>query len=128
MTRTASLPDSTVTPLTGGGGTWQVSCAIGGELRVVHIRAFDPPARNTSRFFVESSSEATAVIDRAVSAAWQCGCRASGIVVDAERSKIARAICKAAGDWKADVIILARRPRRAISRVNSSEVVFHVSR
>jgi nucleotide-binding universal stress UspA family protein len=137
MTATVSLPDSPAMPLTdGGGGSLRrilvpvdsfgnctsalatgarLACAIGGELRVVHIRAFDPPLRNAGRFYVESSSDATAVIDRAVTGAWQSGCRASGVVLDAERSAIARTICKAASDWKADVIILARRPRRAIS-------------
>jgi nucleotide-binding universal stress UspA family protein len=137
MATTVSLPDSPAMPLTdGGGGSLrrilvpvdsfgrcasalatgaQLACAIGGELRVVHIRAFDPPMRSTGRFYVESSSDATAVIDHAVTGAWQVGCRASGIVLEAERSAMARTICKAASDWQADVIILARRPRRAIS-------------
>jgi nucleotide-binding universal stress UspA family protein len=137
MTTTVSLPDSPVIPLAGGGGDsmrrilvpvdafghgasalalgMQIAAAIGGQLRVVHVRAFDPPLRGTGRFYLESSPEATAVIDRAVTRAWQCGCRASGVVKDAERTQIARAICATAGDWKADLIILSRRPRSAVS-------------
>ncbi len=93
----------------------RVSCAVGGELRVVHVRAFDPPGCGCGRFYAESAAEATGVIDQALTGAWSCGCRASGIVVDAQRSLIARAITGAASEWRADVIILTRRPRRAIS-------------
>jgi nucleotide-binding universal stress UspA family protein len=146
---TVSLPESPAMPLTGGGGSMnrilipvdafghgasalalgaRIASAIGGQLRVVHIRTFDPPLRGTGRFYTESSTEAIEVIDQAVTGVWQCGCRASGVVMDAERSGIAEAICKAASDWKADVIILARRPRRAISILILGSVAHQVMR
>jgi nucleotide-binding universal stress UspA family protein len=105
-----------------------VSCAIGGELRVVHIRPFDPPARCCGRFYAESASGATAVIERALTGAWSHGCRASGIVVDAQRSLIARAITEAACQWRADVIILTRRPRRAFGVLLLGSVTHEVMR
>jgi nucleotide-binding universal stress UspA family protein len=153
MTSTASLSDSpgvSRAVLAGGGGgslrrilvpadafghaarglalAARVSCAVGGELRVVHIRAFDPPARGCGRFYVESATDATAVIDRALTGAWGHGCRASGIVVDAERSLIARAILAAASEWRADVIILTRRPRRALGVVLLGSITHQVMR
>jgi nucleotide-binding universal stress UspA family protein len=106
----------------------QVASIVGGEVRVVHIRPFEPPVRGTGRFYLESSSEATDVIDRAVSGAWRCGCPASGVVVDAERSRIAAAICEIARSWKADMIILARRPRRAIGILLLGSVAHQVLR
>ncbi len=136
MTSVATLQDTPGVLAGGGGGSLRrilvpvdsfghcasalalgarLACDIGGELRVVHVRAFDPPVRSTGRFYVESSSDATAVIDGAVTRAWRSGCRASGTVLEAERPLIARAICEAASAWQADVIVLARRPRPAIS-------------
>jgi nucleotide-binding universal stress UspA family protein len=150
MTRTASLPDSPAIQLADGGGgslrrilvpvdmcgnsarglvlAERVSCAVGGEIRVVHIRAFAPPVRNSGRFYLESSADATAVIERALTAAWGAGWRASGIVMDAERSHVAHAICKAASDWKADVIVLTRRPRRAVGILLLGSVAHQVMR
>ncbi len=150
MPPTASLPDSPAMPLTDGGegsrrrvlvpvdsvdhcasalalGAW-FGCAVGGELRVVHVRAFNPPVRGQGRFYTESSSQATAVIDQAVTGAWHSGCRANGIVVDAERTQIARAICSAASQWQADMIVLARRPRRALGILLLGSVAHQVMR
>jgi nucleotide-binding universal stress UspA family protein len=144
-----SPPDSKAGPARGGGGALrrilvpvdglghsaralalaeQVSSAVGGELRVVHCRVFDPPVRTTGRFYVESSSAATAVVERALTGAWSSGCRASGIVVEAERTLVAQAICQAASDWSADLIILARRPRRAIGILLLGSVAHQVMR
>jgi nucleotide-binding universal stress UspA family protein len=106
----------------------RVSCAVGGELRVAHIRPFDPPSRCCGRFYPESPTDATAVIDRALTGAWSYGCRASGIVVEAQRSLVAQAITAAAEQWQADVIILTRRPRWALGVLLLGSVTHQVMR
>jgi nucleotide-binding universal stress UspA family protein len=153
MTSTVSLPDSpglSLAAMAGNGGgslrrifvpvdasgraapgvalAARLSCAVGGELRVVHIRPFDPPSRCCGRFYPESSADATAVLDRALTRAWSNGCRASGIVVEAQRSLIARAITTAAEQWRADVIILTRRPRWAAGVLLLGSVTHQVMR
>jgi len=92
----------------------RLCCDTESMLRVVHIRIFDRPVRNSGRFYPETSEAATAVLDNAVGRGWRFGTKASGVVVEAERGHIAQAICAAAADWNADVIVIARRPRRAV--------------
>jgi nucleotide-binding universal stress UspA family protein len=81
-----------------------------GQLRLVHVRTWDPPGR----FFFETFAEASSVLDGALAGAWARGARASGVVVDALRTQIAAVIAREADDWGADVIVLVRRPRTAL--------------
>jgi nucleotide-binding universal stress UspA family protein len=100
----------------------------GGMLRVVHVRIFDPPVRSSGRFYPETSEAATEVLDNAVGRGWRSGTKASGVVVEAERSHIAQAICAVADDWNADVVVIARRPRRGITRLAVGSVADRVIR
>jgi nucleotide-binding universal stress UspA family protein len=106
----------------------KLSCALGGAVRVVHVRIFDPPVRGSGRFYPESSADAEAVVEHAVLDAWACGSRASGEVVVAERSRLGRAIVSAAEGWQAGVIVLARRPRRGLARLLLPSVADQVMR
>ncbi len=94
----------------------RIANAVEGELRLVHIRIWDPPLPRGGggRCYFESSEEATAVLDSALSRAWTYDVAASGIVVDASRAQMAGAILAEASRWEADVIVLTRRPRRFI--------------
>jgi nucleotide-binding universal stress UspA family protein len=146
---TVSLPDGTALPGGHGGESLQrmlvpvsapddsaaalalaarACAAVDGMLRVVHIRVFDPPMRGCGRFYPESSAQATAVIEQALTGVWPLGVKASGIVIDAERSRLARAITSAARDWGAGVIVLTRRSRPAISRLLLGSVADQVMR
>lgn len=86
----------------------------GGQLRVVHVRTWEPSGRGPGRFFFESSAEATAVVDRALTGAWASGATASGVVVEAQRSRMTAAIAAQAASWQADLIVVVRRPRRPL--------------
>jgi nucleotide-binding universal stress UspA family protein len=89
--------------------------ATGGRLRVVHVRTWDPAARGGgARFYYETSEEATALLDRALTSVWACGVAASGVVVNAPRHRLARAIAVQAQAWGAEVLVVARRPRTAL--------------
>jgi hypothetical protein len=83
----------------------------------VHIRIFDPPVRGCGRFYPQSKREAAAVVQNAVSQALAAGLPATGVVAEARRSLVASAIAGIAAEWGADVIVLASRPRRAVSRL-----------
>jgi len=106
----------------------QACAAVNGALRVVHIRVWDPPVRSCSRFYPESSAQATTVIEQALTGVWPLGVRASGVVIDAQRSLLATAIAAAARDWGAGVIVLTRRPRPAIWRLLAGSVADQVMR
>jgi nucleotide-binding universal stress UspA family protein len=106
----------------------RLSLAVGGEMRIVHVRIYDPPARGCGRFYPESSADALAVLESAVACAWSRGAQASGEVVHAQRSRAAGAICAAAASWSADVIVLARRPRLAVARMLLGSVADQVLR
>lgn len=86
----------------------QIARVVRSPLRLVHVRIWDPPVRGCGRFYLETSEEATAVLERALERAWACGVDASGVVVDAERSRVAAAILAEAASWSADSIILTR--------------------
>ena len=45
---------------------------------------------------------------------WACGVAASGVVVNAPRHRLARAIAVQAQAWGAEVLVVARRPRTAL--------------
>jgi len=88
--------------------------ATGGSLRVVHVRMWDPAVRGGGgRFYLETSAEATAILERALASVWARGVAASGVVVDAPRQRLTRAIAMHARAWSAEVLVVARRPRTA---------------
>ena len=105
-----------------------VCLAGAGLLRLVHVRVFDAPVRGAGRFYPESSHDATLVLADAAARAWARGAKASGLVVDAQRGLEAQAICDACRDWKADLIVLARRPRPIISRLILGSIADQVMR
>ena len=90
-------------------------CAATGGRRVVHVRMWDPAVRGGGgRFYLETSQEATAVLERALASVWARGVAASGVVVDAPRQRLTRAIAVQARAWRAEVLVVARRPRTAL--------------
>jgi nucleotide-binding universal stress UspA family protein len=91
------------------------SVEVGGQLRLVHVRMWDPiPRSGGGRFHTETSGQATAVLYQALTRVWDCGVPASGVVVDAPRHRVARFIAAEARSWGAEVIVVSRRPRTAI--------------
>jgi nucleotide-binding universal stress UspA family protein len=91
---------------------------VNGVLRLVHVRMYDPPMpRCPGRFYPESAAEAAAVLDEALLILWGGGAQATTAMVDAPRGEVAAAIAQLASAWCADVIVLTRRRRPAISRV-----------
>ncbi len=95
----------------------------GGVLRLVHVRTCDPPLPIVGRSYLETAGEAAALLEEALLMAWACGGpRATTAVVDARRSDVAVAIASQAAAWPADLIVLARRPRPAITRLVGGSV------
>jgi nucleotide-binding universal stress UspA family protein len=92
-----------------------MATATKSELRLVHIRLWDPPVRGYGRFYLESSEQATAVLEAALADLWACRLKASGVVVDAPRGSMALSIASEASDWGADMIVMASRPRGTLS-------------
>ena len=91
---------------------------ISGLLRLVHVRIYDPPVRGAGRFYPETVGDASALLDEALLIVWACGGpRATTAVVDAPRGEVASAIAQQASAWRADVIVMTRRPRRPIARL-----------
>jgi nucleotide-binding universal stress UspA family protein len=102
---------------------------INGMLRLVHVRMYDPPMpRCPGRFYPETAAEAAALLDEALLIVWGGGARATTAVVDAPRGEVAAAIAQQAATWPADVIVLTRRPRSAISRMVLGSVADQVMR
>jgi nucleotide-binding universal stress UspA family protein len=106
----------------------RLSKTVDGVVRVVHVRVFDESVRGSGRFYPESRDEAEAVVEHALLDAWACGSRASGDVVIAERRYVARAVAAAAQTWGAGVIVLARRPRLAVTRLIVRSIADEVMR
>jgi nucleotide-binding universal stress UspA family protein len=105
------------------------SSTINGVLRLVHVRVYDPPMpRCPGRFYPETVAEAGAVLDEALLIVWGGGARATTAVVEAERGQVGAAIAQQASAWRADVIVLTRRPRLAISRLLLGSVADQVMR
>lgn len=101
----------------------------GGVLRLVHVRTCDPPLPIVGRVDLETPGEATAVMEEALLAAWACGGpRVTTVVVDARRGDVAAAIAWQAAAWPADLIVLTRRPRPALSRLVRGSVPDQVMR
>jgi nucleotide-binding universal stress UspA family protein len=87
--------------------------AAGGEMRVVHVRAWDEHPKSGGRYYTETSEQATAILDKAINDAWGKGLRASGVVIEAHRPAAASMIVEEAAAWGADVIVLPKPPKRA---------------
>ena len=101
----------------------------GGVLRLVHVRTCDPPLPIVGRIYLATPGEATAVLEEALLAAWACGGPpATTVVVDARRGDVAAAIAWQAAAWPADLIVLTRRPRPALSRLVRGSVPDQVMR
>jgi nucleotide-binding universal stress UspA family protein len=94
----------------------RVCRTIGGVRRLVHVRSYDRPARRAGRFYPETAGDAAAVPGKALLAIWACGGpRATTAVADAERGEAASVIAWQGSLWRADLIVLTRRPRLAVS-------------
>jgi len=101
----------------------------GGALRLVHVRTCDPPLPIAGRFYLETPGEAAAALEEALLMAWACGGpRATTVVVDARHGDVAVAIARQAAAWPADLIVLARLPRPAITRLVLGSVPDQVMR
>jgi nucleotide-binding universal stress UspA family protein len=102
---------------------------INGVLRLIHVRIYDPPMpRCPGKFFPESVAEAEALLDDALLLVWDGGAQATTAVVDAPRGEVAAAIARQASVWRADLIVLTRRPRPVISRMVLGSVADQVMR
>jgi nucleotide-binding universal stress UspA family protein len=100
-----------------------------GVLRLVHVRTCDPPQRSAARFYRETAAEAAAVLEEALLAAWACGGpRASTALVDARHGDVATAIAWQASAWHADLIVLTRRSRSALTRLVGGSVPDQIMR
>jgi len=120
-------PSESAEALAAAARVW--SSTVNGVLRLVHVRMYDPPMpRCPGRFYPESAAEAVALLDEALLILWGSGARATTAVVDAPRGKVAAAIAQQATAWRADVIVLTRRPRPAISRMVLGSVADQVMR
>jgi nucleotide-binding universal stress UspA family protein len=98
-------------------------------LRLVHVRMYDPPMpKCPGRFYPETMAEAAALLDEALLIFWGSGAQATTAVVDAPRGEVAAAIAHQASAWRADVIVLTRRRRPAISRMMLGSVADQVMR
>jgi nucleotide-binding universal stress UspA family protein len=86
-------------------------------LRLIHVRIYDPPLRNSGRFYPQTPDEAAAVLDEALLIAWGYGLRVTTALVAAPRGEVAAAIAAQASAWPADMIVMTRRPRPAVSRL-----------
>lgn len=99
-----------------------------GMLRLVHVRIYDPPLRGAGRFYPQTRSEAAAIADEALPIAWGYGLQATTAVVEAPRGQVASAIVQHASSWRADVIVMKRRPSRLICRLVLGSVPDQVMR
>jgi len=88
--------------------------AADGEMRVVHVRAWEEHPPSGGRYYSQTSEQATALLDKAVCKAWEKGLRASGVVIEAHRPAAASMIVEEATKWGADVIVLTKPPRRSL--------------
>jgi len=95
----------------------RICSSANGVLRLLHVRIYDPPLRGAGRFYPQSRDEAAAVPDEALPMVWAYGLRATTAVVEAPRGEVASAIAWQASAWRADVIVMTRRPSPAICRL-----------
>jgi nucleotide-binding universal stress UspA family protein len=108
-------PDESAEALELAASLW--SGTISSVLGVVHVRMFEPPARGwPGRFYLETACEAQALLDEALLLVWGSGAQATTALASAARGQVGDAIADFASGWRADVIVLTRRPRWSISR------------
>jgi len=63
-------------------------------------------------------TKAVVVVEKALLMAWaRGGRRAATVIVDARRSEVAVAIARQAAAWPADLVVLTRYPKLAMSRL-----------
>jgi nucleotide-binding universal stress UspA family protein len=109
-----------------------------GRVRLVHVRTWQPlppPSREDGPFlprdselFNETPEEAAEVVDTACSELLALGVDADAIVLEGARPMVGVAVVTAAREWDAEVIVLCRRPRRALSVLVWGSVSEHVMR
>jgi nucleotide-binding universal stress UspA family protein len=105
------------------------SSTINGVLSLVHVRIYDPPRpRCPGPFYPETVAQAAAVLDDALLRVWSDGAQAATAMVNAPRGAVAAAIVAQAAAWRADMIVLTRRRRPAISRLVLGSVADQVMR
>jgi nucleotide-binding universal stress UspA family protein len=105
------------------------SSTINGMLCLVHVRIYDPPRpRCPGPFYPETAAQATELLDEALLIVWGDGARATTAVVNAPRGAVAAAIAAQAAACRADMIVLTRRRRPAISRLVLGSVADQVMR
>jgi universal stress protein A len=120
-------PDESAEALALAASLW--SGTISSALRLVHVRMFEPPApRCPGRFYLETVSEAQALLDDALLLVWGSGAQATTALASAPRGGVGDAIATFASRWRADVIVLTRRRRWAISRLALGSVGDQVMR
>jgi nucleotide-binding universal stress UspA family protein len=90
--------------------------ASAGQLRLVHLRAWGPPAPGLARMSPQTS-EATKTVAAAVSYVGAHGVQASGVILDVPRTQVGSAILAEAASWGADAIVLTARPWRVLGLV-----------
>jgi len=95
----------------------QLSAATGGMLLLVHVRICDSPVPGAPACSARKRPETPPLfLTRRWLAAWADGVvRAATAVVNAARADVARAIARHAAGWGADVIVMTREPRPAVS-------------
>ena len=95
----------------------QLSASTDGILLLTHVRIFDPPMPGCpGGFCPETADDAAALLDEALLTAWAAGAAAAtAAIVNASRANVARAIARQAASAGAGMIVMTRRPRRAIS-------------
>lgn len=98
------------------------------SVRLVHVRIYDRPLRGSGRFYPQARSEAAAIPDEALPIAWAYGLAATTAVIEARRRDVAAAIARQASVWRADMIVMTRRPGLAISRLVLGSVPDQVMR
>jgi len=106
----------------------RVCSAANGRLYVVHVRIYDPPVRGAGRFYPQTRTEAAAVADEALPIAWAHGLQATPAVVVAPRREVASAIAQLASAWRADMIVMTRRPGPALRNLVRGSVPDQVMR
>ena len=106
----------------------RVCSAANCTVRLVHVRIYDPPMRGSGRFYPQNRTEAAAIPDDALPIAWGCGLRATTAVVEAPRRDVASGIARQAAAWRADMIVMTRRPGPAIYRLVLGSVPDRVMR
>ncbi len=106
----------------------RICASASGLLRVFHVRVYDPPLRGEGRFYPETKAEAAAIADEALPVTSACGVRAVAAVADAPRAEIALAIARQAASWRADLIVMTRRPSSAFLRFLAGSIPDQVMR